>query len=438
MATINLALNKTVMASNSVMPYTPSKAVNGSFSSTTPFSRWLCNIVPGWMSVDFGATYWINRWVVRHMPVAGWKSPEYNMSDFKLQGSNDNINWVDIDVLVGNILSTNDRMFTPVSFRYVRLYVTKGLNTNNKLASIMELEVYQAPSAYLAGLTISSGALSPIFAKTTLGYTAPNVEYSTSSVNVTPVAEDPQANIKVNGVVATSGNAVSVPLNVGSNAVAVVVTGAGGAPSYTYTINVTRCSPYLSGLSVSSGLLQETFSKNVYEYTENVASTVNSITVTPIAEDITATITVNTMTVISGNTSPMISLNEGSNIITVIVTSRVGTTQTYTITVMRASSACLSGIAVKSGMTNYNLTPNFVKTTYGYSTTINKNNASVNVTATVEQNNATLAINGSNAISGQALNILTAVGVTTVNIVVTAGIGSETKQYVVSITRPAT
>jgi len=507
------------------MPYTPSMAVNGGL---TTFSRWLCNKVPGWMSVDFGAPYWINSWVVKQMGNSGWQAPDYNMCDFKLQGSNDNTNWTDIDVVANNTLSSYSKTFTPAFFRYARLYVTKGLRTNTQFASVMEFEVYQAPSALLTGLSISSGAISPAFAKTTFAYTAADVEYSTSSVTVTPTAEDPQASINVNGVAVISGQAASVPLNVGSNPISVVVTGAGGGPvntytitvvrkagavlsnltvssgtltpsfasdtlvyttgnvgydtasitvtpttnvagttitvngtavtsgqpatanlvvgsntinvvatngtaTQTYTITLTRCSPFLTGLSISSGSFKETFSKNLYAYTANVANTVTSVTVTPISEDATATITVNTVTVASGTASAAISLNEGPNTITVIVTPKVGAAQSYTIVVTRLSIAVLSNLVLSyvggggdvlqfdPGINNYNIKVdrivNFVK---------------VNPSAAT---GTTITVNAASVASGatKPIPFPTTAPTTTITIIVTLGSSSNT--YLVSVSR---
>ena len=47
----NIALNKYATASGYVAPYSPSRAVDGSW---TPASRWLCTSVPCWMAVDLG------------------------------------------------------------------------------------------------------------------------------------------------------------------------------------------------------------------------------------------------------------------------------------------------------------------------------------------------------------------------------------------------
>lgn len=140
---INLALNKPTNQSSFVLPYSGGRAVDG---STAPISRWLCNNLPCWASVDLGAVFSIDRWVVKHMAVVpGWPAPGYTISDFKLQKSMDNLVWQDVDMVSGNFLSITDRTVPSFLARYVRVFVTAGLQINPQLASIIEFEVYQTP-----------------------------------------------------------------------------------------------------------------------------------------------------------------------------------------------------------------------------------------------------------------------------------------------------
>ncbi|HEX3047118.1 MAG TPA: discoidin domain-containing protein, partial [Bacillota bacterium] len=137
----NIALNKPATASNSVFPYQPAKAVDGVPSA---LNRWVGSSplppsgtpAPVWLSVDLGAFYWINRWVVRQMGAAGW-SPNYNLTDYKLQGSLDNANWYDIDTVTNNSANQTDRATAPSKARWARIYVTKGLRCNTNFASIV-------------------------------------------------------------------------------------------------------------------------------------------------------------------------------------------------------------------------------------------------------------------------------------------------------------
>jgi len=321
----NLALNKSATASSFVKPYTAGRAVDGSIS---PTSRWLCNTLPGYMVVDLGANYWINRWVVKHMgSVVGWQSPNYIMADYSLQGSNNNSVWGTIDTVSGNASSSTDRTFTPIQYRYVRLYVTKGLNFNPKLASCMELEVYEAPhsSALLNALTISRGTLTPNFASTALTY---STVVTDASITVTPTAVDSSAKITVNNVIVTSGQASTpIPLNIGNNVITIVVTGAIGGDQVSYTLNVTRVQNlYLTKVNLAytgrgySSSSTVTMDHTNLSYSDATSKSASQVTVTPYAEDNAIAINVNGQNLSSGSTSTGISVPNTSNNIAITVT----------------------------------------------------------------------------------------------------------------------
>ncbi|MCR8630231.1 discoidin domain-containing protein [Paenibacillus radicis (ex Xue et al. 2023)] len=114
---------------------------------------------------------------------------------------------------------------------------------------------------------------------------------------------------------------------------------AGGYSGYSNEVSATPLSmnANLNGLILSSGTLNVPFDANMISYSTSVANSVSSLTVTATVYDPTATMKVNGTPVTSG-TAVAISLNEGSNIITVVVTAQNGmTTQTYKVTVTRES-----------------------------------------------------------------------------------------------------
>lgn len=342
----NVALNKYSDASNSMYPYRPALAVDG---VSTPLNRWVGSSplpvsgtpAPVWLRVDLGTTFWINRWVVKQMGVVGW-SPNFNLTDYKLQGSLDNANWFDIDSVTNNSANQTDRPFTPRKARWVRAYVTKGLRCNTNFASIVDMEVYDAPNApSLTGLTISNGALIPGFSSTTYSY-SDTVGNDVHQITVTPTAAS--GTIKVNNEVVTSGTPSKlIDLAVGSNTVTVTVTSSDNLMTETYTINVTRSglAAYLSDLVLKTSmgalitLAPTPFDKNVFDYTASVASGISSVKVTPTAEVSSSTITVNGQLVTSGQQSGPINLGMGLTTITIIVTATGGGQGTYTIGVTR-------------------------------------------------------------------------------------------------------
>jgi hypothetical protein len=118
---------------------------------------------------------------------------------------------------------------------------------------------------------------------------------------------------------------------------------AGDGTIKVYTITITDASVLqndatLSELEVSSGGLSPEFGKGITTFTASVANETSSVTITPTANESHAIVTVNGTTVASGQASGAISLNVGSNTITVVVTAEDGTTtKTYTIDVTRAA-----------------------------------------------------------------------------------------------------
>jgi hypothetical protein len=432
----NIALNKTATASSFVMPYTAVYVVNG---ATTPFSRWLCNTLPGWINVDLGASYLVNQWVIKHMSVAGWAT-NYANSDFKLQGSNDNSNWFDIDFVTGNTGSTTSRTITPSSARYFRTFFTKGLNVNTPFASVMEFELYQAYSSILTNLVISGGALTPVFNPNTLAYTA-TVDANVASINITPTAKDPQAIIKINNVVSPTGQPKSVNLNYGANNIVVNVT-AGDGSQNNYTIAVTRQgNANLNTLIVkdnSSAIvpLNPAFDKATLSYTAKTDVNASSVTVTPTVEDPQATVKVNGTTVISGQPSAAITIGAGVTI-SVEVTATTGNKQTYTIQASKGSAAYLSDFKVKQGMSYPAFSPVFSRDYVGPYALNVQATTSVTIyitvegssTAVVKCNGTPLTLSG----TGYPLSMPTA-GTYSIVVTVTAS-ATDKKDYTLNITR---
>lgn len=98
----------------------------------------------------------------------------------------------------------------------------------------------------------------------------------------------------------------------------------------------------LSGLLLSAGALTPVFDKGTVSYAVTTAT--NATTVTPVAEESHATITVNGAAVASGQASPSIALTAGQNDINVSVTAQDGTaTKIYAIVVTAQPTASSPG-----------------------------------------------------------------------------------------------
>ena len=92
----------------------------------------------------------------------------------------------------------------------------------------------------------------------------------------------------------------------------------------------------LSAMTISQGTLSPDFDSATTSYTATVAEDVTTMTLTPTVNDGSATVTVNTVSVTSGNPSGDLALSYGDNTITVLVTAEdTTTTKTYTVVVTR-------------------------------------------------------------------------------------------------------
>ncbi|WP_186395842.1 cadherin-like beta sandwich domain-containing protein [Stappia sp. TSB10GB4] len=195
----------------------------------------------------------------------------------------------------------------------------------------------------------------------------------------------------------------------------------------------------LANLTLSQGTLTPGFTSGTTSYTASVGNAVTSLTVTPTASDANASITVNSVTVASGNASGPIALDVGSNIITVVVTAEDGsTTETYTVDVTRAApastDATLAGLTLSQGT----LTPGFTSGTTSYTASVGNAVTSLTVTPTASDANASITVNSATVASGNASGpIPLDVGSNIITVEVTAEDGSTTETYTVDVTRTA-
>jgi subtilase family serine protease len=190
-------------------------------------------------------------------------------------------------------------------------------------------------------LVPSYGLLSPAFNSLTPRYTIiiPN---NYSSVIFSVLSTQPDSTIKINGNTVVSGSPFGVyPIPVGSQSVTVVVTAPDRVTTKTYSLTITRegggnNDAKLNGLFVSAGTLVPLFSGNVHSYSDTVNNEIESITVTPIQNDLNALTTVNGNITSNNQPSTPISLSTGTTSIMVVIRSLdLTTTNTYKISVFR-------------------------------------------------------------------------------------------------------
>ena len=116
--------------------------------------------------------------------------------------------------------------------------ITGSLNTV-AISDNASVTLVASTNANLGNLAPSTGTLSPSFDAATTTYTI-SVPNGTSGITFTPTVAESHATVTVNGVTVTSGSpSGNIPLTVGENTVAVVVTAQDGSTK-TYTVSVTR------------------------------------------------------------------------------------------------------------------------------------------------------------------------------------------------------
>ena len=241
-----------------------------------------------------------------------------------------------------------------VGSNVITVEVTAEDDSTTETYTVTVTRAAASTDATLSGLTLSSVDFGT-FSSSTTSYTA-EVDSSVTETTVTPTVNDSGANyvIKLGGEEDPDG---TVALAAGSNVITVEVTAEDDSTTKTYTVTVTRLvtsqqnqassDATLSSLMLS-GIDFGTFSSDTDSYTASVAYGVSQTTVTPTVNDSGATHVIKLGGV--EDADGVVSLNVGSNVITVEVTAEDGeTTKTYTVGVNRAAAstdATLSGLTL--------------------------------------------------------------------------------------------
>ena len=190
----------------------------------------------------------------------------------------------------------------------------------------------------------------------------------------------------------------------------------------------------LKTLVPSTGTLSPTFASDTYDYTITVPTTQTTIAFTPTPVDNASTIKVDGVTVKSGNKSQNIKLDEGENVVEIVLTTKDGDTSTYTVNVTRTElfrSANLTALTLTSGT----LTPTFNKGVYEYTATVDNTVTSIGVNPVAEDANATITVNGTKLPSGATSPYISLdEGGNVINVNVTDSKGNS-NTYVLNVTR---
>ncbi|MCO5947050.1 cadherin-like beta sandwich domain-containing protein, partial [Mucilaginibacter flavidus] len=168
---------------------------------------------------------------------------------------------------------------TPTSVSPAVNYTITAYNAVGSGQATLNINV--AGNVNLAGLTISSGTLTPAFGSGTINYTA-SVANTITSIIATPTTSDPKATVTVNNIAVASGKASgSIALVVGQNTITTKVTAQDGVTTKTYTVTVTRSASnnaLLTQLKVIPVTTLTIVSGPDYvDYTATVPNTISSV-----------------------------------------------------------------------------------------------------------------------------------------------------------------
>ena len=296
------------------------------------------------------------------------------------------------------------------------------------------------PVVDLASLTITSGTtpvtLQPSFNPATTNYT---VDLSTNLTSVTVTAQPAVAgdSVTINGETTTSraialgGAGTTTPVN--------IVVSESGTNSRTYTVLLTKAelmgNNLLRSLSISPGSLNPRFNSITPSYEVAVASTVNSMRVTPTLDDPAATMTVNGQPATSGQDQTITLNGAGSNtFINIVVTAQNSTPKTYTVVVARAAlggNNNLQSLTVSPSR----LDPTFITSRTSYAVSVDGRVDSIAVTAAPQDANARMTINGQETRS-RSIPLPVGPSSTEIQVIVIAPNGIP-KTYFITVNRAA-
>ena len=279
----------------------------------------------------------------------------------------------------------------------------------------VKVKKQKTASSILKNISLSSGTLTPSFNSATKNYMA-TVGSDVTQVSIIATADSNTHIITFNG-----SHSNIVPLNVGDNTITIRVITVGDRTTASYTLQVSRPRPVLTGLSLSAGQIQPNFSSGIAQYAATVGSDVTQIGITATADSNTHIITFN------GSQSNIVPLNIGSNTITIRVTSADGkATASYTLQVSRPRPV-LTGLSLSAGQ----LQPNFRSGIAQYAATVGSDVTQVSITATADSNTHTITFNGS-----QSNIVPLNVGNNTITIRITTADGIATSIYTLEVSRP--
>ena len=213
--------------------------------------------------------------------------------------------------------------------------------------SITRTNRVPSSDATLSGLEVVGYSLSPAFAKNVDTYSIGAIPYSLDKLNIKAIGNFAGQTItySLNGTEVSVDDPANAVINVsktsGSNLINVHVVAENGIAANNYQISYTKTpssNTYLASMVDSMHKITN-FNKNTQDYTINVDSTVNSMTLTLATEEEHAKIGIDTTTKTHQWAYEVTNIKGGTNKVTIIVTAENGETRTYTLTINKEGAS---------------------------------------------------------------------------------------------------
>lgn len=207
-------------------------------------------------------------------------------------------------------------------------------------------------NADLWQLSTDAGEITPLFDPALTAYTV-NIAEATDNLTITAVPFDSAATVLIKGEgTGTGGQSVNVSLDAGDNLIPIIVRARDESTTKTYTLKVIRGSSSnanLQALAVDRGTLTPDFNPPTATYKVESGVELNTLGITAATADSSAAITINGEAV-ANNVPLTVKLDQGGNLIPIVVTAADETTQkAYIVSVNgKVSNGDLESLTVKA------------------------------------------------------------------------------------------
>lgn len=218
-------------------------------------------------------------------------------------------------------------------------FAAAGFDSSTHMGALFSEPAITSNNANLIGLTVNPAVtLSPSFSYTTTNYSA-QIPSALTKLDVTPTLADGTASVTVNGLNATSGNAVSIPVSGNTSQISVVVTAQDGTTK-TYAVNLTHVNPPVITTTTLPG------GSTGQAYTQTLVATGKSpFQWTLQSGALPAGLTLSSGGAISGTPTAA-----GSSSFTVQVQDATGLVATRSFTIAVSAGPSISGTTLPSGV----------------------------------------------------------------------------------------